>query len=164
MVSLIATLLAVAVPAFLSHLRTSKLSEASMLLGDMHRRTAAYYQSPQGRARQLQCIPQSAGPTPNKPKPNRRKINFHSPRVSGAQTWRAIGFRPVEPIRFRYTLSALQPGCQKAGKPMSPLLTYTAEGDLDGDTRYSLFRLVGGASAQGELVRLGALYTHNRTE
>lgn len=163
-VSLAATVLAVAVPAFVSRLRTSKIAEASIVLEELHRRTAAYYSSAQGQGRQLRCIPLSAGPAPRKARPYRRKSDFYSPHMPGAATWKSIGFHPTEPLRFRYTLRARRPGCDQAVEPLTPLVTFTAEGDLDGDGQHSLFQRTSGVTAQGEFVPVGALYNHNRTE
>lgn len=142
-VAVIGVLLAVAIPAFVRAMRVSKVAEAQEELARLHEHAARYYATPQvvdGR-KQLRCLPEAAGPTPERTSTEPRVVDFGAADTPGAATWRALGYAPQSPIRFRYALITHAPGCGKATgtAPDAPLLTLRAEGDLDGDGKLSRF-------------------------
>ncbi len=164
MVSVLAVILAVAVPAFVRRLRVGKMSEAATLLEELHRKTAAYYETPQGPSKRMHCLPISAGPAPVKPSSRRQSVDFFASSTPGAATWKSVGFNPSEPIRYRYTMEVRHEGCDLRSIADEALVTFRAEGDLDGDGRLSLFERSAKIDAKGNLVPTGALYIQEYTE
>jgi type II secretory pathway pseudopilin PulG len=167
LLSLLGVVLAVGIPAFVRGLRTSKPAEAPEELQRMFASVAAYYAAPQPTpaGKRVHCVPEPAGPTPAKPSPQPAEVHFTAPETPGAATWRALGYAPAGPIRYRYSLLSSQPGCGLAPtNPRDPvLLTLRAEGDLDGDGVLSRFeRSV--ALRDGELVLEPLLVVHERVE
>jgi type II secretory pathway pseudopilin PulG len=160
-------LLAVAVPAFVRALRVSKVAEAKDELARIHEHAARYYASPQvidGR-KHLRCLPEPAGPTPASPSAAPTTADFGSADAPGASTWRALGYAPSGPTRFRYTFLPAQSGCGTATDQPSaaPLLTLRAEGDLDGDGKLSRFERTA-RDRDGELVLDELLSIRDRIE
>ena len=161
--SLIGVTLAVMVPAFTREVRVSKLAEASETLQALHRAVASYYTTPRSTASglRIECIPAPAGPTPAEPSPDPVRVDFQAAGTPGAATWRALGFQPPRPIRYRYTLSTEHPGC--AADPGTSTVLLRAEGDLDGDERYSRFERVL-VARDGELAPSMPALVVDRTE
>jgi type II secretory pathway pseudopilin PulG len=159
-------ILAVAVPAFVKNVRTSKLTEVSVQLDALHRAAAAYYQAsrrlPEGTRKH--CLPPAAGPAPEKPSPEPVEVDFASPDTPGAESWRALGFDPAEPLRFRYTFLPARAGCGLQPSGNRPMLLLRAEGDLDGDGEYSTFERSSVVSENGELVPTRLLVVKDRME
>jgi type II secretory pathway pseudopilin PulG len=158
--------LAVAVPTFSRHLRISKTAEAAEQLAALHRGTAAYYvrrhTDPDGRSRS-HCLPEAAGPAPTEPSRWPQRVDFAAPNTPGAGTWRAIGFAPEEPTRFRYSVLPEEPGCGLDAAGHVHRVTFAAEGDLDGDRVLSRFERRATAK-DGELVPAGVLIAAERME
>jgi len=158
--------LAVAVPTFSRHLRISKTAEAAEQLAALHRGTAAYYA--RGHAdsdghTHIRCLPEAAGPTPAEPSRWPQRIDFAAPNTPGAGTWRAIGFAPEEPTRYRYSVLPEEPGCGLDAAGHAHRVTFAAEGDLDGDRVLSRFERRATAK-DGELVPAGVLIAAERME
>jgi type II secretory pathway pseudopilin PulG len=158
--------LAVAVPTFSRHLRTSKTAEAAEQLAALHRGAAAYYvrrhTAADGRTL-TQCLPEAAGPTPTEPSSSPQRVDFTAPNTPGADTWRALGFAPEEPTRFRYSVLPEKPGCGLDATQHVQRMTFAAEGDLDGDRVLSRFERRATAK-DGELVPSGVLVVTQRVE
>ena len=159
--------LAVFVPTFLGHLRTSKVSEASEELERMHDGAAAYWLSrplhAHGDAR-THCLPAAAGPAPEHTSIDPVDVDFGATATPGATTWRALGFVPGRPTRFQYTFAPARTGCGIEAPPGQPVLVMRAEGDLDGDGARSTFERRAGISRTGELVPVDILYVVDRIE
>jgi type II secretory pathway pseudopilin PulG len=163
--------LAVSIPTFVRTLRTSKISEASEQLAHIYRATAAYYATPQPteQGKRLRCLPEPAGPAPAQVSPEPVLVDFGAPETPGHATWRAIGFQPGVPVRYRYSLLPAASGCgvsapdDETGRGDGRLLTLRAEGDLDGDGQLSTFERSARAG-EGELIPDPLLFTHDRVE
>jgi len=161
--------LAVAIPAFVRAMRVSKVAEAREELNRIFEHAALYYATPQTVAgrKQLRCLPEAAGPTPESPSADPRIVDFAAPDTPGSATWRALDYAPQGPIRFRYTLLPSAAGCGRATalphQPDAPLLTLRAEGDLDGDGTLSRFEATA-RDRGGELVLDELLSVTNRVE
>jgi hypothetical protein len=84
-------------------------------------------------------MPDPAGPTPSKPARDPVPVVFSA--SDAPATWRAIGYEPSGPIRYRYTFLPARSGCGAlpADSHGEPVLTLRAEGDLDGDGVLSLY-------------------------
>lgn len=161
-------LLAVFVPVFLREVRTSKVSEASNVLAELHRRAAAYYAArhdyPGASTPHTRCLPPAAGPTPEMPSEDPVEVDFTSESVPGHETWAALDFSPDRPLRYRYTFLPVKEGCNLESENGRPILTLRAEGDLDGDGKLSLFERRSVTTAEGALVPHGVLRIQNRIE
>jgi hypothetical protein len=167
LISLLGVVLAVGVPAFSRSLRTSKMAEAPFELSRIHMRLAAYYRTPQPTAsgKRLRCLPGPAGPTPNQPSREPLTVVFGAADAPGSAVWRAIGYEPSGPIRYRYAIVTSATGCGvgPAKGSVESVLTLRAEGDLDADGKLSRFeRRVG--TRDGELVLDPMLEVHDRIE
>lgn len=166
LVCVIGVLLAVFVPTFISHLRTSKVSEAADQLQELHDRSASYFAAghsgEEGRTLR-RCLPPEAGPAPAEPHADPIDFDFGADGAPGQETWAALGFEVNRPIRYRYSFLPAQSGCG-LDRSDTPLLTLRAEGDLDDDGKRSLFERQANISEDGELVPVGILYMLDRTE
>lgn len=167
MLSLFGVVLATIIPTFLRSVRLSKISEASAELQRMHASIAAYYARPQivGDRKLMRCLPEPAGPTPALPTHDPQPVQFGAPETPGSSTWRAIGYEPEGPVRYRYSLLPSSPGCmiRPARQGNVPLLTLRAEGDLDSDGVLSRFERTAN-DVDGELVLEPLLDVRNRIE
>jgi len=155
LISVVGVALAVGVPTFTRVLRTSKMAEAPFELARMHAALAAYYTTPQETpaGKRLRCLPAAAGPTPKTPSRNPVVVQFGAPETPGTATWRAIGYEPSSPIRYRYSLITAKAGCgiTPAKGHTDAVVTLRAEGDLDADGTLSRFERRVNAD-DGELV------------
>jgi type II secretory pathway pseudopilin PulG len=158
--------LAVAVPTFSRQLRTSKTAEAAEQLATLHRAAAAYYaqrhENADGRRRD-HCLPEAAGPAPAEPTASPRQVDFAATSTPGSATWRALGFAPAEPTRFRYSVVPVETGCGVVSTGDAHVVGLVAEGDLDGDHVLSRFERRA-TTRDGELVPAGVLVVTQRNE
>ncbi|MDD9939954.1 MAG: type II secretion system protein [Myxococcales bacterium] len=148
--------LAMAAPAFVDALRTSKTAEAGELLGRMVRGANAYYvafhdvETQEGTRKRGQCLPPDAGPVPSVPGPDAQTIDFGAETTPGAETWTALGFEPPHPVHYAYSFTPTATGCMLADGATKPTIVhFVARGDLDGDGTLSEFRRVGTAGPTG---------------
>lgn len=141
LLGLLGIVVAVVVPTFVRTLRVSKISEVTEQLAAMQRSVASYYATARttGAGLRIECLPEAAGPAPATPSAEPVSVDFLAPVTPGAPTWRAIGFHPTVPIRYRYTLLPSAAGCGVARDLPEPAVTLRAEGDLDADGVYSRF-------------------------
>lgn len=167
LISLLGAFLAAFLPTFVRELRTSKIAEASEQLQRLHLATAAYWSSaqklPDGRTAR-HCLPPAAGPTPSELSPYAYVEDFTDPEVSGHETWKALGFAPSRPLRFRYTFLPSATGCGVRPVGDGPLVVYRAEADLDGDGDISVFELAASPDEDDHLVLTGILEVESRSE
>jgi hypothetical protein len=144
LLSLLGVVFAVSVPTFVRSLRTDKMAEAPREMERIFGAAAAYYASPQATAngKRVHCMPEAAGPTPPKPTREPQQVAFGT--GEGSATWRAIGYEPAEPIRYRYSFLPARAGCDvlPVDSRGETVLTLRAEGDLDGDGVLSLYERV----------------------
>ncbi len=114
---------------------------------------------------QQRCLPAAAGPSP--PEPSEAPVNvvFAAPDTPGHVTWGALGFQPGDPVRYRYSFEPAADGCSIDPSTGGPhLVTFRAEGDLDGDGKLSTFVRTARGTDAGELVPSGVLYVVDRIE
>jgi len=167
LLSLLGVVLAVGIPAFVRGLRTSKAAEAPDELQRMFAAVSTYYETPQATpdGKRVHCVPEPAGPTPEKPSIDPVEVKFTAPETPGAATWRALDYSPAGPVRYRYSLLPNRAGCGLAPTDARTriLLTLRAEGDLDGDGVLSRFeRSV--TLRDGEIVLEPLLVVQERVE
>lgn len=158
-VSIIGVAMAVLVPTFVRHLRTSKTAEATEALQSIDRRVQAYYQRRHAAGRR--CLPKPAGPTPATGSPAPVSVDFFDAEQPGHAVWRALDYQPDGPIRFRYSFEPVAADCLLEG---THLWTLRAEGDLDGDGKYSRFERSSGINEDGLLGPVGVFHIYRRTE
>ncbi len=145
--------LAAFVPTFVGQVRLSKVAEATEQLRALHNATAAYYRASHRVDGKLQrmCLPESAGPTPPAPAVYPMQTDFAAKELPHSATWIALGLTTAQ-VRYSYQVSVAAPGCGPRANPPPVLVTFRAEGDLDGDgVRSSLERTAGASSDQTEL-------------
>jgi type II secretory pathway pseudopilin PulG len=159
---LIGIVLAVFVPTFLRRVRTNKISEASELLQEMSDRTAAYYATSWATGERY-CLPPSAGPTPAQPTVDSAEVDFFDDDQASHRTWEALGFQPDRPIRYSYSYTPSEDGCDLIGRDDLGSVSFRAEGDLDGDGVPSTFELRATLEADG-FKPADTLRVHQRTE
>lgn len=164
--SLLGCVLAAFVPAFLRELRLSKVAEASRELGRMHESAAAYFAAPHAIEGEMlhRCLPVAAGPFPAEP-----TVDAHEADFAGTDLARtgfvAMGFTIEDPVRFSYSMIPTVSGCDLHSPEGTYLVTYRAEGDLDGDGERSLFeRRDHALEGEDVLEPIGILYIRDRTE
>lgn len=137
------------------------------MLQAMHVGASAYFATRQivdGTERR-RCLPRRAGPAPQRPRPEAREVDFYDDATPDAPTWRVLAFRAERALRFSYSFEPVDEGCDLRAPERSYLVTYRAEGDLDGDGARSLFeRRDGAAHDEDVLVPVGILYVRDRTE
>lgn len=162
---LVGIVLAVVVPTFFRALQVSKLTEVSEQLEAMHRAAASYYAAPRTTAEglRIECLPASAGPAPARPSADPVAVDFAADTTPGAETWRAIGFRPSVPLRYRYTLVSAVQGCGTARDVSGTVITFRAEGDLDADGILSRFER-SAVHRDGSLAADKVALVHDRVE
>ncbi|MGF1466484.1 MAG: type II secretion system protein [Sandaracinaceae bacterium] len=167
-VCVVGILLAIVVPAFVREARLSKTAEAAQLLETLYQRSAAYFAAEHegnGEGPPLRrCLPVPAGPTPRQPSPDGELVAFADPERAGAAPWEALGFQPEVPVRYSYTFEPTTPGCGLRAPEGTYLVTFRAEGDLDGDGERSLLERRATATPEGDLVPFGILYVRDRVE
>ncbi|MDQ3035274.1 MAG: hypothetical protein M3Y87_22915 [Myxococcota bacterium] len=166
-VCVIGGVLAAFLPTFVRELRLSKVSEASEHLALMHARAAAYFAAEHATADgpQRHCLPPAAGPTPVAPRVEPVDVDWSDASTLEGETWTALGFAPERPVRFSYAFEPTTHGCGLRSPAGTYLVTFRAEGDLDGDGERSIFERRAAANPEtGELEPLGILYVRDRVE
>jgi len=164
--SLVGCLLAAFVPAFLDELRLSRVAEAARQLERMHLATSAYFAAPHevGGETLHRCLPDAAGPFPTEPTQDARRLDFVGPDLARAG-FTAIGFTIEEPIRYSYSMTPTVSGCDLHSPEGTYLVSYRAQGDLDGDGERSLFERRDRALEEADVLEpVGILYVRDRTE
>lgn len=164
---LVGSILAVAIPTFLREVRLSKTAEASEMLQQMHLGASAYFASRQevDGVERRRCLPERAGPTPERPRMEARRVDFFDDAVEDAPTWRVLSLRSERPLRFAYRFQPTRAGCDLRSPENTYVVTYAAEGDLDGDGVRSLYeRRDATSSTEDVLVPVGILYVRERME
>lgn len=193
LVAIVGVLLAVALPTFVRTVETSKTAEAAATLASLYRSSASYYatarqiaaeppragdaneappasvgsvapETPAPAPHVAFCLAAAAGPTPAQPSPKPVAVDFLAPAAAGAATWRALGFTPTQPLRYRYSYLPTQPGCHVGQPAAGHGFRVRAEGDLDGDGVLSSFERGATAVNAGEVTPDPVLRVRHRME
>lgn len=158
--------LAAFIPTFLGQVRLSKVAEAADQLRMLHDATAAYYGAShriEGKLLRM-CLPDSAGPTPPAPAVYPMQTDFAAKEATGSATWSALGLTTAQ-VRYSYQVLVASPGCGLRENAPQTLVTFRAEGDLDGDgVRSSLERTASASSDQTQLKPGPLLHVSQRVE
>jgi Tfp pilus assembly protein PilE len=145
--SLLGTLAAIAIPAFVRELHASRFSEPVDALARMSTAAVQY-------AEQTHKLPDSAPLTP--PAPARGKREAFPAEIWSHPTWQALSFQAAPegtPFAYAYAFDAQPNG-----------FIARAQGDLDGDGVYSTFE-VRGTAAPGEPLKIDpGMYVESELE
>lgn len=161
-VCVVGSVLAIFVPTFLEHLRTSKTEEPPLLLGELFDRTKAYYEERHGDERW--CLPSQAGPAPADTSEEPEPYDFTASGAPGRETFEAIGFETDRPIRYRYELIPRRAACGIDLDPGHVLFTVRATGDLDGDGVLATYERRATVDDDGRVVPSGILHIDHPVE
>jgi type IV pilus assembly protein PilA len=164
-VSILGVLAAIAIPAFSGYRRRAKTSEAPVQLNLMFKSASSLYTS-ELSARGTSAIevrscvvqPTSMSPTPQ---PYQQKFV-----PSGG--FQQLNFDIGDLIYFGYGIESVgSPGiltCLGHSVPSGSVYTFTANGDLDGDSLLSTFEVTVSADPHNQLYRAAGFYIQNESE
>ena len=154
-VAIIGILAAVAIPAFLKYIKKAKTTEARVNIAKIVTGQVSYYDEEHvdvaGTIIAKYFV--SAAPSPASP-PGINKVTYN---WDGDTNWVALKFGTDSAVLFAYTNIT-------SGVGSTAAFTARAQGNLNGDTTYSLFERVGAHNAAGTLVLGSGLFTANELE
>jgi prepilin-type N-terminal cleavage/methylation domain-containing protein len=161
-VAILATLAAVAIPAFVASTRRARTSETFDVLRRLYQASATYYArerfgmglvAEQTRACTIPLSDNDIVPSP------RRQVGDYSD-----PGFRALEFSHV-PSYFRFQVTnRLTPAGRCGVPPQTEVYVLQATGDLDGDGATSLFELTVGSSSENELYHAPAFHIVDETD
>jgi type IV pilus assembly protein PilA len=162
-VAIIGILAAVAIPAFMKYIRRSKTVEATMNIRKIYDSSVAYYESehadPSGSVINRQ-FPSTIGWTPaancgKQPGGKCAPATFKS--QWAVPTWTALNFSVDDPFYYQYQYTG-------AGVDSASTFSAEAQGDLNGDGNFSLFRRNGSVTSDNNVTGGAGLYSVNDIE
>jgi len=162
-VAIIGILAAVAIPAFMKYIRRSKTVEATMNLRKIFDSSVAYYEAEHANStgsilnRQFP-LTQAWSPATNCGLQPGGKCN---PTTEASAwrvgTWTALNFSVDDPFYYSYQYTG-------AGTDSNSTFSAEAQGDLDGDSTFSLFRRTGSVTAENNVTGGAGLFSQNDIE
>ena len=167
-VAIIGILAAIAIPAFLGYINRSKTSEAASNLKSMFTLSAGYYQEEywgdravitgSGMSLAATRCTVAAATTSIAPSADKHLLDWNSESVS----FRALGFAIRDPAYYQYAIVGSADACDHPAS--TPLYTFAAYGDLDGDGATSLFEIAAGSNTVNDLIRAPGIYRQDELE
>ena len=163
-VAIIGILAAIAIPAFINYVKRSKTSEAASNLKALFTGAAAYYEEEHTSNASLSATVSSHCTT------NAATAGWTATDQKQTVTWssedaayQALNFAPADPLYFEYHIASNQgDSCGNAGG--NQMYTFTANGNLDGDSAESTFSLAVGANADNALYRAPGIFNNDPLE
>jgi len=162
-VAIIGILAAIAIPAFIGYVRRSKTSEASGNLNSLFKSAVTYFEQErtgQGltAATSTNCtVAQTAGFDPATPNAGKQRF------VGTEASFVALGFSIADPVYYGYGIPLARTAtCANATN--TPVYTFQALGDLDGDTTRSTFEMGVGGNENNTLYHAPGFYIVNEIE
>lgn len=161
-VAIIGILAAIAIPAFIGYITRSKTSEAGANLKNIFTAAAGYYTNENWGDRAVALTPGAVAATTAcvvtaaaTPAPSNAKqvIDWDDASLT---PFRSIGFTTRDPVYFQYAVSGGDGLCGHT--PLTPLYSFDAFGDLDGDGVTSMYEISAGSDGQNELIRSPGIY------
>jgi type IV pilus assembly protein PilA len=162
-VAIIGILAAVAIPAFVKYMRRSKTIEATMNLRKLYDSSVAYYiaeHSANDGAILARQFPDTQGwsPATNCGQQSGGKCNPGTERAAWeAPTWKALNFSVDDPFFYQY-------GYSSAGTGATATFNAEAQGDLDADGVFSLFRRSGSVTSENNVTGGAGIFVQNDVE
>jgi prepilin-type N-terminal cleavage/methylation domain-containing protein len=162
-VAIIGILAAIALPAFRSYILRSKTSEATANLKQLFQGAATYYVSEragQGISSSVSgscTVGSTSGTLPATPTSQKQLVNFTT-----EANFQDLTFSVADPVFFAYGINSAGSACNNSAS--TPLYSFRAVGDLDGDGATSLFELAAGSNSSNELYRARGFYVSNELE
>jgi prepilin-type N-terminal cleavage/methylation domain-containing protein len=158
--SLLGVLAAVAIPAFVSHARRARTSEAVDRLAYLYQSSALYFtgehrSSPYGSGVAPHAFPPPSVPTPAAVPAAARVTD--PPGTWQTPTWQALGFAITDAHYYSYAYDSLGTNAQAA-------FTARALGDLDGNGVFSTFERAGAVTPQFEIRGADGLWINHEVE
>ncbi len=174
-VAIIGILAAVAIPALLGYVRRAKTAEAGENLRALYIGASTYYTQERMITRgvlaaggtstsQVACVT-AVQPALFVPTAQKTAMDYTLPAYAG--TFGALSFSVAEPAYYAYSIpTAAGTGCNNAAPAtgVTPIYTFLAAGNLDGDATLSNFEVAAGANSANELVRSPGVYVINELE
>jgi len=166
-VAIIGILAAIAIPAFVNYVKRAKTSEVPANLKSMFQGAAAYYQQenwPQGVvmsgtvAAATHCVTRSATASWSA-SDSKNVVNWDSESAA----YKSLNFAPADPIYFEYHIESSGEACGNSADD-STVYTFTANGNLDGDSSASTFNLAAGSNGDNALFRAPGIYSVDALE
>ena len=161
-VAILGILAALAIPAFIGYVRRSKTSEATGNLNSLFK-SAASYMAAERTAQGVNAVQRSycsVGSETVTPTPNANKQQY----TPGANAT-ALGFSIADFVYFGYGFTT-NPAAGQCGNTANAanVYTFTAYGDLDGDSTFSTFELAAGTDKDVTLYHAKGFYIQNEIE
>jgi type IV pilus assembly protein PilA len=165
-VAILGILAALAIPAFIGYVRRAKTAEATGNLNALFKGAASYMsaeRAAQGLATTATtasyCTVGTLVQSPTVPKVNKQPY-------SGDTNAQALGFSIADFVYFGYSATSGNGGASKCGwqANQNGVYTFTAKGDLDGDSIFSTFELAAGTDKDATLYHSKGFYIVNETE
>lgn len=167
-VAIIGILAAIAIPAFIGYVRRSKTSEAGANLKNLFTSAAGYYNDEMWNTRNVittggtmaasAACTVAAATSSNAPSTQKTVVDWNAE----AESFRDIGFSIADPIYYQYAIVGSTDMCGWTRE--TPLYSFQAMGDLDGDGTLSLFEIAAGSSTQNELMRAPGIFRQDELE
>lgn len=165
-IAILGLLAAVAVPAFLGYKRRASTSEAPLQLNNLFKLSAALFNAEYtGRGVSnvavRSCVASPTALTPGIPGSSRQPFVA----VGGFEQ---LGFTVGDMVHYGYLIESTglpsQLSCSPIQVTNQVIYTFTAHGDLDGDSSLSTFELAVGADSHSQLMRAPYFYIHDEVE
>jgi type IV pilus assembly protein PilA len=164
-VAIIGILAAVAIPAFMKYIRRSKTTEAAMNIRKLYDSSVAYYEAEHAKQDGtilVRQFPVSVDWTPPlftcANSPGQKCDPKANASLWAVATWTSLNFSVDDPFYYSYKYDS-------GGTDSMSSFTASASGDLNGDSKPSLFQRVGNIDPATNNVNGGAgLYTENEIE
>jgi len=160
-VAILGILAALAIPAFIGYVRRSKTSEATGNVNSIFKSAASYMAvertgSGMDATTGSNCAVGDEARNPTTPNASKQR---YAPGASA----QALGFSVADFVYYGYGLTSTDgEGCGKAAN--TPIYTFFAEGDLDGDGTLSRFSLSAGTDNELTLYHARGFYIENEIE
>jgi type IV pilus assembly protein PilA len=165
-VAILGILAAVAIPAFMGYKRRASTSEAPLQLNNLYKLATSLYAAEYtgrgvGTVAVRSCV---VSPTPLTPAaPGSSKQPFVA-----ALGFEQLGFSVGDLVQYGYLIESTglptQISCSSSHVVNQPIYTFTAIGDLDGDSVRSTFELAVAADMHAQLYHAPAIYLVNESE
>ena len=160
-VAIMGVLAALAIPAFVTYVRRAKSAEAPQNLNLLFKSAAAYYNAQRNdkglpAANSGACVVEASDPEPATPGAIKQPF-------TPAGSFSALAFKVADFVYYSYKIDSDGAACGNLASD-SEIYTFTANGDLDGDSTLSTFELAVGSDASNELYHSRGFYIQSETE